>query len=255
VTAVDDAVYVYGVLRASELGSVSVAGVEESEVRGVEHGGLAALTSRVTGGALAAAREVRAHWRVLEEASKNATVLPVRFGTVLESDDEVRARLLEPNADSLTALLEEVAGCVQLSVKGDYEEEPLLREVVRTSPAVAELRERISRLPEAAGYYDRIRLGELVAAEVARCRVGDTRHALDSLQPHAVAAKEEDPTHPNAAFNLQFLVAREKQPAFSRQVGKLADELGRRVDIRYVGPLPPYSFAEADLSAGSEAWA
>jgi hypothetical protein len=252
---VDDAVYVYGVLRASELGSVSVAGVEGSEVRGVEHGGLAALTSRVTGGALAAAREVRAHWRVLDEASKNATVLPVRFGTVLESDDDVRARLLEPNADNLAALLEEVAGCVQLTVKGDYKEEALMREVIRGSPAVAELRERIRRVPDAAGYYDRIRLGELVAAEVAGRRADDTRQALETLRPHAVAAKEEAPTHPNAAFNLAFLIEREKEPAFSKSVGDLVDELGGRVDLRYVGPLPPYSFAEADMSAGSAAWA
>jgi hypothetical protein len=252
---VDDAVYVYGVLRSSELRSVSVAGVEGSEVRGVEHGGLAALTSRVTGGALAAAREVRAHWRVLDEASKNATVLPVRFGTVLESDDDVRARLLEPNADNLAALLEEIAGCVQLTVKGDYKEDALMREVVRRSPAVAELRERIRSLPDAASYYDRIRLGELVAAEVAGRRSDDTRQALETLRPQAVAAKEEEPTHPNAAFNLAFLIEREKEPAFSKSVGDLADELGDRVDLRYVGPLPPYSFAEADLSAGSAAWA
>jgi hypothetical protein len=248
------AVYVYGVLRASDLGPVAVAGVQGSEVRGVAHGGLAALTSRLKGGALAAAQEVRAHWRVLEEASKNATILPIRFGTVLESDDAVRARLLEPNGYNLSALLKEVDGCVQLTIKGDYEEEALLREVLQTSPAVAALRGRIRALPEAASYYDRIRLGELVAAEVTRRRQDDTRQALATLQPLAVAAKEEEPTHPNAAFNLAFLVAREKQPAFDKKVGTLVGELGSRVAIRYVGPLPPYSFAEADLSAGSAAW-
>jgi hypothetical protein len=167
----------------------------------------------------------------------------------------VRARLLEPNRDNLSALLQEVDGCVQLTVKGDYEETALLREVVQTSPAVAALRERIGALPEAASYYDRIRLGELVAAEVSRRREDDTRHALVTLQPLAVAAKEEEPTHPNAAFNLAFLVAREKEPAFSNKVGTLATELGTRVSIRYVGPLPPYSFAEADLNAGRAAWA
>jgi hypothetical protein len=255
VRAVEDALYVYGVLRASDLASVAVAGVGGADVRGVEHGRLAALVSRVPGGALAAAREVRAHWRVLEEASHDATVLPVRFGTVLASGDDVRARLLGPNADRLTALLEELDGCVQLTVKGDYEEESLLREVVRTSPAVAALRARLRGLPEAAGYYDRIRLGELVAAEVTRHRADDAQHALETLAPLAAAAKEEEPKRPNAAFNLAFLVAREKQRAFSRLVGQLADEFGGRVDIRYVGPLPPYSFAEATLSAGSAAWA
>jgi hypothetical protein len=182
-------------------------------------------------------------------------VLPVRFGTVLASDDDVRARLLEPNADNLAGLLDEVAGCVQLTVKGDYDEEALMSDVVRSSPVVAELRERIRRVPEAAGYYDRIRLGELVAAEVAGRRSDDTRRALEMLRVHAVAAKEEAPTHPNAAFNLAFLIERDKEAAFSGSVGDLAGELGGRVELRYVGPLPPYSFAAAELSSGSPAWA
>ena len=46
----------------------------------------------------------------------------------------------------------------------------MLREVVRTTPAVAELDARISSVPADAAYYDRIRLGELVAEEVERRR-------------------------------------------------------------------------------------
>ena len=58
-------------------------------------------------------------------------MLPVRFGTVLEGDRAVREQLLEPNAERLTELLDALAGRVQLTVKGDYDEERLLREVVR----------------------------------------------------------------------------------------------------------------------------
>jgi hypothetical protein len=38
-------------------------------------------------------------------------------------------------------------------------------------------------------------------------------------------------------------------------VGRLREELGERVTLRYVGPLPPYSFAETDLNPGAAAWA
>ena len=73
----DGAVYVYGVVAAADAASVSRTGVEGSPVRGVCEGDLAALVSDVAGGALAAAREVRAHWRVLEAVSAHATVLPL----------------------------------------------------------------------------------------------------------------------------------------------------------------------------------
>ena len=43
--------------------------------------------------------------------------------------------------------------------------------------------------------------------------------------------------------------------AFGEAVGLLREELGERVTLTYVGPLPPYTFAETDLSAGTAAWA
>jgi hypothetical protein len=247
-------VYVYGVLSASDQAAVTVGGVEKAEVRTIEHAGLVALVSTLETDSLAAAREVRAHWRVLEEASKGATVIPVRFGTVMEGDDAVRERLLGPNAEGLTGLLRELAGRVQLNVSGDYDEDALLREVVLASPAVAALRERVRKLSETAGYYDRIKLGELVAAEVGRRREQDTALALERLEPCAAATRVEEPSTPNAAFKLAFLVESGAVDTFSEAVGALREALAGRVALRYVGPLPPYSFAEADLSAGAAAW-
>jgi hypothetical protein len=251
----DASVYVYGVLPASDQARVSVGGVEGAQVRTIEHGGLAALVSTVKADALAVAHELRAHWRVLEEASNATTVLPVRFGTVMESDDAVRERVLEANAAGLTKLLDELGGRVQLNLKGDYDEERLLSAVVREVPAVATLRERVQKVSDSAGYYDRIRLGELVAAEVARRREDDTALALARLQPLSVASDVGQPHSPDAAFNLAFLVESGGVDTFSEAVGRLRAELGERVTLRYVGPLPPYSFAETDLSAGAEAWA
>jgi gas vesicle protein GvpL/GvpF len=248
-------VYVYGVLSGADAPNVAVGGVEQAQVRTVEHAGLAALVSTLEGNELAAAREVRAHWRVLEDASKSATVLPVRFGTVLEGDGAVRERLLEPNAERLGEMLDALAGRVQLNVSGDYDEERVLREVVQSSPHVAALRDRVSRLSDSAGYYDRIRLGELVAAQIAARREQDAAHATARLEPFAVSVRAEEISSQNGAFKLAFLVEGGEVDGFSEAVGVLREELADRVTLTYVGPLPPYSFAETDLSAGTAAWA
>ncbi len=249
------ALYVYGVGQSSKCADLSVRGVAGGDVRTVEHNGLAALVSPVEGGALAAAREVRSHWRVLEEACGSATVLPVRFGTVMEDEQAVRDLLLEPNSERLEHALRELEGRVQLTVRGDYNEEQLMRDIVSGSQAVAKLRERIRTLPDEAGYYERIRLGELVAGEVGQRRAADTRLAIEMLEPVATALREEELRQPDAAFNLACLVDRERQDAFGREVRKLADRLGDRIELRYVGPLPPYSFADVDLDTEAAAWA
>ena len=244
----------YGVLRAQDARSLSASGVADADVREVEHDGIAALVSTVEGSALAAAREVRAHWRVLEEASSSASVLPVRFGTVLESEDAVRTTLLEPNSERLSAMLGELDGRVQLTVKGIYDEELLLREVVRDAPAIAAMKRKLDKVPKEAAYYGRIQMGEAVAAEVDRRRADDTGLALDRLAPLAVASRSEDLSTADGAFNLAFLVERERMDGFSKAVSELAQELGERLQIRYVGPLPPYSFADMELAGEGATW-
>jgi hypothetical protein len=243
------------VLTSAEKPRDAPTGVGGASVRTIEHHEIAALVSDVDDAQLNAPREVRAHWAVLEQAAETATVVPARFGTILESDSAVRERLLAANADQLTALLAQLAGRVQLSLQGVYEEEPLLQDVVRGSQAVAAQRERVRALPDEAGYFERIRLGELVSQEVARHRAHDAEHALARLEPLADAVQAEEPRRPESAFNLAFLVARDSIDAFSAGVAELTEELAGRVRVRYVGPLPPYSFVDVDLSAGEAAWA
>ena len=246
------AVYVYGIIAAADAASVSHTGVEGSPVRTIREGDLAALVSDLAGGALAAAREVRAHWRVLEAASAEATVLPVRFGTVMEDDAAVREQLLTANAERLQALMKELTGRVQVGVKGNYQQDELLRGVVAASPTVAALRARIEGLSEAASYYDRIRLGELVAAEVERQREEDAAFARGRLEPLAVATRAEGPGTPDAAFNLAFLIEHDRLDEFTTAVNGVVEELGDRIAVRYVGPLAPYSFADAELTTTAE---
>jgi hypothetical protein len=250
VIELDDAVYVYGVAPKQGFKTMAARGVDDAEVGTVEHAGLVALTSAIRNTGLAA-RDVRAHWRVLEQAFEQGAVLPVRFGTVMENEDAVRVRLLGPNVDRLASLLEEMAGLIQLNLKGQYDEDSLLREIVRDTPAVAQLRERVARtgsLPE------QMALGQHVEREIAQRRAQDTALVRRTLDPLAVTAREEQVSHPNA-FNLAFLVDRDRTDLFSEAVGRVREQLQGRVEIRYVGPVPPFSFADADLTMGSQAWA
>lgn len=239
-------VHVFGVVHADTAGAPAGA-------RLIGHRELAALVSEAAGATPSAV--LREHWRILEEAAATTTVLPLRFGTVMPGDREVVDQLLAPAHDELVARLQELAGKVQLTVKAFYEQEALMRGVVETSPPVARLRERVRGLPEAAAYYERIRLGELVAAEVEKARERDAVLMLERLEPLACASSREPISHPEAAMSAAFLVERERVDAFSEAVARLAEEVAGRIRLRYVGPLPPYSFTEGDLTEAGAAWA
>lgn len=245
-----EALYVYGVVPRAECKALGVTGVDGSAVELVEHEQFAALTSRIRTDSLRAPRELRRHWAVLQQACEATTVVPVRFGTVLDDERAVREDLLDANADHLGELLERLDGCVQVTVKGGYAEERLLADLVRSSPALSTLAERVRRTPEAASYYDRIRLGEGIANAVARQQELDGERAFEALVPTAVTGRAEEAPGALDAFNLAFLVKRTALDDFSASVRDLAAELQRRIEVRYVGPLPPYSFAEGTLTAG-----
>jgi hypothetical protein len=243
-------VHVFGVVSAT-----ADPGIEEAGVRLIPHRDVAALVTEIERTDLRAVDVLRSHWRVLEQAGASTTVLPVRFGTVMADERAVVEDFLEPSHDELAGVLADFAGKVQLTVKGSYEEDALMAGVVSSSPAIARLRDQMQGVPEAAAYYKRIELGQMVAAEVERTRERDAHEIFRQLEPLAVAARLEPVSGVDAAVNAAFLVEQGRIDEFSRTVSALGRELAGRIRLRYVGPLPPYSFTGEAASAGAGAWA
>jgi Gas vesicle synthesis protein GvpL/GvpF len=243
-------VHVYGVVPAS-----AELRIEDESVRLIAHREVAALVSDIEGEDLRATRVLRTHWKVLEQAGSSTTVIPVRFGTVMADDDAVVDEFLKPSHEELVATLAEMAGKVQLTVKGFYDEQALMASVVARSPAIARLREQVEALPEAAAYYKRVELGQMVASEVDSARERDAQDIIERLRPLALAARREPPGTIDAAVNAAFLVEEDRIDDFSRAVSALGRELAGRIRLRYVGPLPPYSFIGEDSASGTPAWA
>jgi Gas vesicle synthesis protein GvpL/GvpF len=235
-TAPTTEVHVYGVLAADDPAE------DPPGTRRIVRGDLAAVVAKTEGGTLSAARAVRQHWRVLERIAAQTTVLPIRFGTIMANEDAVAGDFLAAAGEGLRSGLEALAGKVQFTVKGTYEGEALLRGVVERSPEVARLKAEIARLPEAASYPARIRLGELVAAGVERQRERDGALVLERLAPLAVATRSETASGLDGAVNAAFLVERDGLEAFGAAAAALAGELEGRIALRSIGPLPAYSF-------------
>ncbi len=241
---------VFGIVEAGE----AQAGAPEG-TRYVVHGEVAALVSDLEEGPQRAAHALRTHWRVLEEASADATVLPVRFGTAMADETALRDGFLIPSHDDLLRRLVAMRGNVQLTVKGFYDEQSLMRSVVESSPRIARLQAQVAGMAEAAAYYKRIELGQMVAGEVERARARDAGLVLERLAPLALASRQEASSSLESAVNAAFLVRRDQVDEFSGAVTELGHELGERIRLRYVGPLPPFSFTGEDATTEAEAWA
>jgi Gas vesicle synthesis protein GvpL/GvpF len=245
--------YVYGIVAAGTK-APSGPGIGGTALRLVSSDGVAALVSDVPADDLRFGRAAMvAHSEVLERAMANGTILPTRFGVVLEGDDAVRESLLDPHLDVLLTQLEDFAGKAELKLRGSYEERRLMSEVLREDQDVARLRDSLRGTAEDASYYGRIRLGELVADAVERKRQLDARVILDRLAPLALAVDVAEPNHERVVFNASFLVERERIEAFDVAVDEIGRAQADRIRFKYTGPLPPHSFVR--LETERQAWA
>jgi hypothetical protein len=237
--------YVYGVTRPRPKAASAGKGIHGKAVRVVKADDLGALTSDVPPGKLEAGREeLMAHSRVLERAMKHGTVLPMRFGVVMPSESAVQTELLDAHRGELEAQLDAMNGKVEVNVKGMYEEQLVLRQIMDENSEVAALSTAVAGKPEDASYYDRIRLGELVAALLADKRAADEHAILDRLAPCAVDHELAAPAHERMAVNASFLVEQDRLKEFDRRLDEIATEHGGMIRFKYTGPLPPHSFVE-----------
>ena len=238
--------YVYGVVRGHGK-APAVKGIAGAPLELVDAGEVAALTSVAPGSYLEAGREdLLTHSRVLEATLEQGTVLPMRFGVVVPDDETLRGRLLEGHREELLAQLAEMDGKVEFALKGLYDEEAILRELVSHDREIGYLKNEIAGKSEAATYYERIRLGELIAAAFAARQEVDETKVVEELRPHAVAVRVGDPIHERMAVNASFLVERAGLPKFDRAVDAIGRREAARIRFRVTGPLPPHSFVELE---------
>jgi hypothetical protein len=242
--------YVYGVTRAGGGRAPSRTGVGDTPVQTVERGPIAALVSELPGDTVPGrAKNLTAHTEVLREAMAAGTVLPLRFGMLMPDEDTVRHDLLEAREPWLTQMLDALDGRVEMTVTAMYREEVLLHEVVTQDAEIAALRERVRGRPAAATHFDRIRLGELVAAAVDARRRADAASIVGPLIPLADAYVPGDPLHEHMVVNAAFLVRRDALDKFDAAVERVSAERAERMHFKLTGPLPPFSFVAAEEPA------
>jgi hypothetical protein len=248
---------VYGVIPAADgrdwPGADGLDGAS-STVRTVVAGDLAALVSPLPADRTPGQRDdLEAHRRVLSLANDRGTTIPMRFGIVMDNEDLVRDDLLVRHAAEFTDLLRKLDGHVQMTVRAFYAEDALLREAVESDPEIVRRTAAIQGLSEIESRDERIELGRLIADRVNARREQDEKLLVERLAPFASEVRVDPPTSERVALNAHLLVRRDRRVALDEAVGVLAAALDGHLAIRYIGPLPPYSFTDLSLEAGGEA--
>ena len=238
--------YLYAVTTGDAHLDLGPIGVPDgrSEVFSIHEAGLAAVVSEYPGDSgrdLPQAQMLRrllVHQQVLEKLITDHAILPVKFGTVPRSPNEVRLLLSRYQA-LLEASLRDVGGAVEIDLSASWDLPAILQEASH-EPALAAMRRRHSGAEEANAA---IEMGKRVHGTVERKREEYRRRVVNEMLPCVRDAEPNPIPTDDIVLNVAFLVDRVQVAEFDRTLDRLAEEFGDRLSFRYVGPLPPYSFA------------
>jgi hypothetical protein len=242
------ALYCYGIVAADAAQTELPRGLGGKPVEPVVHEDLAALTSAVASGPIRARRnDLQTHFDVLAGVFDRATVLPLRFGMVFDSEESLVAELLRPRHDELVSLLRELRDRVELRVTAHYREDAILAEIVSENPRVARLRQATQGTPAQPLLLE---LGELVTAELQARTRRDAQALLERLRPLVLDHELDEEPIEYQVLRASFLVDRRRVDDVEAELNRFAGWQRDRIDVKLVGPLPPHSFVSLARGMG-----
>jgi hypothetical protein len=239
--------YVYCIIRSREplrFGQIGI-GQEPADVHTINHGDLAAVVSDAPIGVYDPTREnVLAHERVNETVMRRHTVIPMSFGTVFRTRDDV-LELLRSAADAFHDVLDKMRDKLEFGLKVLWDRDAVLRQIEADDEGLGRLKSEISS-QKGSTYFARVQYGRMVEAALegrAERYVGEVFHALRDV---SVASRANKPIGDKMIMNAAFLVARDKEAAFDARVKEIA-VLHEALTFKYTGPWPPYNFVNIRL--------
>jgi hypothetical protein len=239
--------YVYCIIRSAvprRFGAIGL-GVEPTDVHTVSFREVAAVVSDTPEEVLDATREnVLAHERVNETVMKSFTVIPMSFGTVFKTSDDI-VELLRGAYDAFQDVLEKMQDKLEFGLKVLWDRDVMIREIENDDDDVRRLKNEIS-VVRGSTYFARMQYGRQIDAALQARSEQYVADIFAQLRDVSVAARANKPIGDKMIMNGAFLVSRDKETAFDakvKEVGALYDKL----NFRYTGPWPPYNFVNIRL--------
>src|ERR1700694_1453658 len=200
--------YVYGVIESRtpiSFGKSSIGGVNE-DVYTAHYGDIAAVVSRTPVFIYDPTRDnALAHEHVIESVMKNYTIIPMSFGTVFRTDDDIR-EVLKSIYSSLKDVLKQMAGKLEFGLKANWDRDQIIQELMEQDEEIRRFHREIIRKQLQSTYFARMQLGRMIDKALAERSIQYVREIYEALRICCVASRDNQPIGDKMIMNAAFLV-------------------------------------------------
>ncbi|GAM14474.1 gas vesicle synthesis GvpLGvpF [Mesobacillus selenatarsenatis SF-1] len=226
------------------LGKVIING-EETAIYTIHHQDTAAVVSRVNGEVLPERQNLLAHQQGIMEVMKTHTVIPMSFGNVFNSEEDV-ILILEHLSKELKALFSQLENKLEVGLKV-VAKQKWIDGLIEQDPYLNEWKSGKKDASDPALLYEKIQLGEQVQRVFNHLEQKAQEELFTPLFHAAESGKLNSIVPGKTILNAAFLIDREYEEAFDEKVNQLYEQWKERAEFKYSGPWPPYNFVNIRL--------
>ncbi len=239
--------YVYCIIEAADplrFGPIGI-GADPSDVYTVHYKRLAAVVSDAPLEVLDSTREnVLAHERVNETVMREHTVIPMSFGTIFKTREDI-VELLRSAAEAFGDVLNKMLNKLEFGLKVLWDRDQAVREVESEDEDISRLKKEISG-QKGPTYFARMQYGRLIDSALQARSERYVADILEQLREVSVASRINKPIGDKMIMNAAFLISRDQEAAFDAKVKSIASRFDK-LTFKYTGPWPPYNFVNIRL--------
>ena len=237
-TPATEGCYVYGIVggEIQFRGCKSVLGGEADNVFTVCEAGLAAVVSKVKTAILEPTREnALAHEHVVEKVMQSGTIIPMSFGTVFRTDDDIRA-VLRTISPTLKDVLARMKDKIELGLKVSWDRDKAIERVTDENEHICRFKIELSNKRLQSTYFARMQLGRMIEQALAEFSANILLDIYEALRPICLASRDNRPIGESMIMNAAFLLEQKKEQEFGRIVHKISEKYKDVLAFRYSGP-------------------
>lgn len=241
--------YIYAIIEADQpqdFGNSGIGG-RGDKVYSVHHDGLAAVVSSSPIVKYPVSRDnTMAHQKVLEEVMRKFTLLPVRFCTIAENENDIKEKVLKARCREFKNLLWEMKDKIELGIRVVWTNmEEIFGEIVEENQDIKQLKEKTAKeIFPARRRIGMMRIGEMVKEALEEKKEKEAKELLAVLKPLSVDLREKEVYGDRNIAKFAFLVKKANEGDFDEKIRELAKKYVPRKKINYFGPVPLYNFVE-----------
>jgi len=244
--------YIYGFVRKSEHENIGAVGIDQGEVYTFPYEDIAAVVSDLSFLQFDALpketllRNLAVYQAVIENVMKSHSIIPVKFGTTVQGQEELKI-ILKKGYGQINTNLKETENKIELDVAALWSDPEAVLKEIGAEEEIKKLKEEAASKAADELFEIKISLGKMVKETLDKKRDKCASEILDILKKEAETYRAHEVMDDSMIINSAFLIRKDNQKTFELKVDQLDKRFKSAINFRIIGPLPPYSFNTLEI--------